>query len=361
MTGTMTWVGLDVHARSTQAAALDASTGELSRMRFGPGVQAPVAWLSSLPGPVSACYEAGPTGFGLYRALTEAGVAVQVIAPGKTPRGPSDRIKTDRKDAELLARQLLAGSLTAVVVPAVEVEAAREMTRAHDSCRQELMRARHRVSKMLLRHGRVYPKPRTWTAEHRRWLSEQRFPQTPSDTVFADLLAAVDGISARKAAIALGLSALATEERWWPTAARLRAFRGIDTLTALSIHLELGGDWRRFERATALSAWLGLTPSLSQSGESSRQGAITKTGSMLARRLLVESAWHYGRAPRLGATLANRQLGQPDHILAISNRAQQRLHRVNRRVRARGKPHNVTVVACARELACFLWAAATAD
>jgi transposase len=361
MSGTMTWVGLDVHARSTYAAAIDVMTGELSRVRFGPGVQAPLEWLCSLPGPVKACYEAGPTGFGLYRALTAAGVAAQVIAPGKTPRGPSDRVKTDRKDAELLARQLLAGSLTAVVVPPIEVEAAREMTRAHDTCRQELMRARHRVSKMLLRHGLIYPKPKTWTAEHRRWLSQQRFQESPSDAVFADLLAAVDGITSRKAAIALRISQLATDEQWSPTVSRLRAFRGIDTLTALSIHLELGGDWRRFERATSLSSWLGLTPSLNQSGETSRQGAITKTGSMLARRLLVESAWHYSRQPRLGATLANRQQGQPDHILAISNSAQQRLHRVNRRMRARGKPHNVTVVACARELACFLWAAATAD
>jgi transposase len=328
MAGTMTWVGLDVHARSTHAAAIDVMTGELSRVRFGAGVEAPVAWLSSLSGPVKACYEAGPTGFGLYRALVEAGIAIDVIAPGKTPRGPSDRVKTDRKDAELLARQLMAGSLTAVVVPSPDVEAAREMTRAHDVCRQELMRARHRVSKMLLRHGRVYPKPKTWTAEHRRWLSQQRFPERPSDAVFADLLAAVDGISARKAAIALSLSSLASDERWWSTVARLRAFRGVDTLTALSIHLELGGDWERFERASALSAWLGLTPSLSQSGESSRQGAITKTGSMLARRLLVESAWHYGRPPRLGATLANRQQGQPEQVLAISNRAQQRLYRV---------------------------------
>ena len=114
----------------------------------------------------------------------------------------------------------------------------------------------------------------------------------------------------------------------------------------MSIHLELGGDWKRFERAPALGAWLGLTPTLSQSGESSRQGSITKTGSTLARRLLVESAWHYGREPRLGATLRNRQVGQPEHVLAIANRAQQRLYRVNRRMRARGKPHNVTVVAC---------------
>jgi transposase len=284
-----------------------------------------------------------------------------VIAPGKTPRGPSDRVKTDRKDAELLARLLLAGSLTRVVVPPLAVEAAREMTRAHDACRRDLMNARHRVSKMLLRHGMVYPKPKTWTAEHRRWMSAQQFDEPASSMVFADLIAAVDGLTSRKAAIALRLSELANDERWWPTVARLRSFRGIDTLTAFSLHLELGADWERFARAPALSAWLGLTPSLNQSGESSFQGAITKTGSTLARRLLVESAWHYSRLPRLGATLANRQAGQPEHILAISNRAQQRLYRVNRTMRARGKPHNVTVVACARELACFLWAAATAD
>jgi transposase len=134
MTGMVTYAGLDVHARSTYAAAIDVSTGELLRARFGPGIEEPVAWLAGLPGPVRACYEAGPTGFGLYRAATAAGVAVEVIAPGKTPRGPSDRVKTDRKDAELLARLLLAGSLTAVVVPPVEVEAARELMHAHDAC-----------------------------------------------------------------------------------------------------------------------------------------------------------------------------------------------------------------------------------
>jgi len=150
----MTFVGLDVHARSTHAAAIDVVTGELVRARFAPGVEALVAWLAGLPGSVRACYEAGPSGFGLYRAAVAAGLCVEVIAPGKTPRGPSDRVKTDRKDAELLARLLLAGSLTAVVVPPVEVEAARELTRAHDACRRDLMNARHRVSKMLLRHGR---------------------------------------------------------------------------------------------------------------------------------------------------------------------------------------------------------------
>jgi transposase len=361
MTGMVTYVGLDVHARSTHAAAIDVSTGELLRARFGPGVEEPVAWLAGLPGPVRACYEAGPTGFGLYRAASAAGVAVEVIAPGKTPRGPSDRVKTDRKDAELLARLLLAGSLSTVVVPPAEVEAARELMRSHDACRRDLMTARHRVSKMLLRHGRVYPESSTWTTRHRHWLARQQFQETASELVFADLLASVDGLTARKTAIAERLSRLAEDEAWWPTVARLRCFRGVDTLTAFALHLELGGDWQRFARANALSAWLGLIPSMHQSGESSHQGSITKTGSGFARRLLIESAWHYGREPRIGVTLKNRQQGQPEHVLQIANRAQHRLHRVYHRMRGRGKPHNVIVVACARELACFLWAAATAD
>ena len=361
MAETMTVAGFDVHARSMHAAAICVPTGELVRIRFGAGVQGPVEWLRSLPGPVRACYEAGPTGFGLYRAAIAAGIEMQVVAPGKTPRAASDRVKTDRKDAELLARLLLAGQLKPIAVPTPQVEAARELVRAHDAVRRDLMTARHRVSKMLLRHGIIYPELSTWTTRHRAWLSRQAFQEPVSDLAFADLVAAVDGLTARKAALAERISRLAVEGPWWPTVARLRAFRAIDTLSALAIHLELAGDWQRFQRPRSLAMWLGLTPSLEQSGESSRSGSITKTGSTLARRLLVEAAWHYARPPRIGVTLANRQKGQPDHVLQIANRAQQRLHRVHHSMRARGKHPNVTVVAVARELACFLWAAATTD
>jgi transposase len=361
MSGTMTFVGMDVHARSMHAAAIDVMSGELTRWRFRGDVETPVAWLRSLPAPVWACYEAGPTGFGLYRAAVAAGIRMDVIAPGKTPRGRSDRVKTDRKDAELLARNLMAGSLTAIPVPSVQVEAARELTRAHDMCRRDLMNARHRVSKMLLRHGRVYPKPSsTWSQAHRQWLAGQQFADPISELVYIDLLAAVDGLTARKQALGERISRLAIDGEWWPTVARLRCFRAVDTLTALSVHLELGADWARFEKAHRIGSWLGLTPTREQSGESDRQGSITKTGSTLARRLLVEAAWQYAREPRIGVTLAERQAGQPDHVLQIANRAQHRIHRVYTRMRARGKPHNVTIVACARELACFLWAAATA-
>jgi transposase len=194
----MTYVGFDVHARSAYAAAIDVMTGELTRVRFGPGIETPVDWLRTLSGPVRACYEAGPTGYGLYRAAVAAGIGMEVVAPGLTPRGRGDRVKTDRKDAELLARCLIAGSLTSVVVPSPKVEAGRELVRAHDACRRDLMNARHRVSKMLLRHGRVYPKPSSWTQEHRRWLAAQQFPEPISELTWADLIACVDGLTARK-------------------------------------------------------------------------------------------------------------------------------------------------------------------
>lgn len=360
MNGTMTWVGLDVHARSTHAAAIDSLSGELRRARFGGGTEEVVEWLGGLEGPVRAAYEAGPTGFGLMRAAAAAGIDVQVVAPSKTPRAPGDRVKTDRRDAELLARLLLAGQLKPVAVPPEWLEAIRHLARTREAVRRDLMRARHRVSKLLLVHGRVYPGKTTWGRDHRRWLGGQSFEHEAAELAYLDLLCAVDGLCARRTGLDERLSRLAQDERLWPTIARLRTFHGIDTLTALMLHLELGGDWGRFSSPRKLANWLGLTPSLQQSGESESQGQITKTGSAIARRLLVESAHHYSRPPRIGAALADRQAGQPDHVLQIARRAQRRLHRVGKSLRERGKPGNVATVAVARELACFLWAAATA-
>lgn len=360
MTGTMTWVGLDVHARSTHAAAIDVVTGELTRARFGSGSEPVVTWLSGLSAPVCAVYEAGPTGFGLYRAAREVGVAIEVVAPGKTARPTGDRVKSDRKDAELLARLAMAGQLRPVAVPDAFVEAARHLMRTREQVRGDLMRARHRVSKLLLSLGRVYAGTTAWNRDHRQWLGRQIFDQPATELAFIDLLAAVDGLIARKDALDERLSRLATDQRLWPTVARLRAFRGVDTLTALALHLELGGDWQRFSAPRRLFAWLGLTPTLEQSGQSKTQGSITKTGSSYARRLLVEAAWHYARRPAIGATLQNRQAGQPDHVLVIAWRAQHRLHRLHHRLTDRGKPSKLATVAVARELAGFLWAAATA-
>jgi len=360
VTQTMTWVGLDVHARSTHAAAIDRDSGELTRARFGAGVEQVTAWLQELPQPIHGCYEAGPTGYALYRATEAAGLRVDVVAPSKTPRAAADRVKTDRKDAELLVRLLLAGSLSAVAVPPASFEAARDLARAREQLRADLARLRQRVSKLLLRYGRVYDGGGTWTQAHRRWLAGQRFEHVSTELAYLDALAAIDGLLARRAALDERLSLLAAEPDHWPTVARLRCFRGIETLSALVLHLEVG-DFGRFRRPAQLAAWLGLVPSLHQSGESETRGSITKTGSGFARRILVEAAWHYLREPRIGLTLRDRQAGQPEHVLQIAWRAQHRLYRLHQRLRGRGKPGNVAVVAVARELACFLWAAAVAD
>jgi transposase len=210
---TMTYVGLDVHARSVHAAAIEVVSGELRRARFGGGSDEVIAWLAGLPQPLRGCYEAGPTGFGLYRAAEAAGVRVEVIAPSKTPRASGDRIKSDREDAELLARLLLAGQLKPVAVPPPAFEAARHLARAREQVRSDLMRCRHRVSKLLL-HGRVYDGS-AWTKTHRGWLERQRFDEAATELAYLDTLAAVDGLIARKAALDERLSRLAQEGEWW--------------------------------------------------------------------------------------------------------------------------------------------------
>jgi transposase len=265
-----------VHARSTHVAAIDSMTGELRRARFGPGLEPVVDWLGELAAPVPAAYEAGPTGYGLARMASAAGIEVAVVAPSKTPRASGDRVKTDRKDAELLARLLLAGQLRPVTVPPDWLEAIRHLARAREHVRRDLGRACQRVSKLLLVHGRVYPEPTTWNARHRRWLSGQTFEHEATELALIDLLAAVDGLSARRAALDERLSRLAQDPRLWPTVARLRCFRGVDTLTALLLHLELGGDRQRFHAPRRLSSWLGLVPTLEQSGESATQDTITR-------------------------------------------------------------------------------------
>ena len=244
----------------------------------------------------------------LARVAAAAGVDVMVVAPSKTPRARGDRVKNDRKDAELLARLLLAGELRPVTVPPDWLEAIRHLARAREQVRRDLSRARQRVSKLLLVEGRVYPGVTTWNQEHRRWLAAQQFRFESTELAFIDLLAAVDGLIARREVLDERLSRLALDERLWPTVSRLRAFRGVDTLTALLLHLELGGDWHRFRSPRQLGSWLGLTPSLDQSGESLTPAARSpRPAPAIARRLLVEAAWHYLREPRIGVTLKNRQ------------------------------------------------------
>lgn len=351
-------VGLDVHATKIVAATLDGETGELQFFRLGGEVGEAAALCAGLPRPVRAAYEAGPTGYGLARELERRGVQCVVAAPSKIPRAAGDRVKTDRRDAELLVRLLLAGKLHPVRVPGPEEEALRDLVRAREAVRVDLMRCRHRLSKLLLRHGIRFEDGRAWTDRHRAWLAEVEFDRPAAQATFADACGAVDVLCHRRAALEREIVALLAGSPWQPEVARLRCLRGIDTLTAAGLCAEIG-DFCRFAHPGQLMSYVGLVPCESTTGEQRRLGQITKTGSGHARRLLVEAAWHYRPRPRIGRALKDRQDDQPAHAIAISWSAQQRLHRTWARLEARAKRRTIIAVAVARELAGFCWSITT--
>jgi transposase len=308
---------------------------------------------------VRCCYEAGPCGFELQRALTTHSIPCELIAPALIPRRPGDRIKTDRRDAGQLAILYRAGALTAIHIPTDQEEAARDLLRCREDMRADLLRARHRLSKFLLRHGRRFTATKkAWSKRHYAWLRAQTWPITALDQTHRAYLRTVDEIEARLRDLETELRALLALEPLRDRVRRLRCFRGIDDLTALTIAAELG-DARRFPTAPSIMAFVGLVPSEHSSGAKRAQGGITKTGNAHLRRVLVESAWHYRHHPFVSATLRARQQDAPADSVARAWTAQQRLYRRYQRFAARGKPKQHIVTAVARELAGFVWAALT--
>jgi len=308
-------------------------------------------------GPVQCCYEAGPCGFDLQRALTARDIPCDVIAPALIPRRAGDRIKTDRRDASQLAVLYRAGALTAIHIPTEQEEAARDLLRCREDIRADLLRARHRLSKFLLRHGRRFTgTKKAWSKRHDAWLRTQLWPLPALDQTHAAYLRTVDEAVARLRSVEDDLRGLLTLESLRPRVERLRCFRGIDDLTALTIAAELG-DPRRFPSAPRAMAFVGLVPSEHSSGTKRARGAITKTGNAHLRRVLVEAAWHYRHRPFVGAALRRRQRGAPAASVAHAWTAQQRLYRRYHRLAGRGKVKQLVNTAVARELTGFVWAA----
>jgi transposase len=359
MSESMALVGLDVHQAQSVAAVLDPVSGELrvERLRGEPAVVVP-GLLEALGRPVRAVYEAGPTGFGLARAATARGLDVRVIAPGSIPKAPGDRVKTDRRDAKRLVRLFAAGELSFAFVPSEADERFRDLVRCIDDARRDLMRSRHRLSKFLLRRGLRFA-GRAWTQSHGRWLGQLSFDDAVSQAVLVDYLCAVDALVHRRRSLIAALQDAVPASSHAATIARLRCFRGINTLTAAGLCAEVG-RFERFAKPSLLSGFLGIVPCEFTSDSKRVQGQITKAGPTHARRLLVEAAHHYRRRPRISSELAARHAGQDPRVIQIAWRAQRRLHsRWAHLGDQRGKPTGTVAVACARELAAFCWEAAT--
>src|SRR6202521_892867 len=359
MKDVITYVGMDAHKKDLFIAMLVGNQTTPVTWQLANEPQAVRRLVRKLerdaPGPVRVCYEAGPCGYALQRRLTTPRVSCQVIAPALIPRKPGERIKTNRRDARKLAELLRAGLLTEVRPPTPAEEAVRDLCRARDDAREDFQRCRHRLGKLLLRRGLHYS-GRNWTRAHRQWIESLEWSQPAERVVVDDYLLAIDHTEARLIELDARLTEIAQAAPYSEPVAWLRCFRGVDTLTAILIVAELH-DFRRFHTPRALMAYVGLVPGEHSSGEKHRYGRITRTRNALVRRLLVEPAWHYQHQPGVGVALTRRRKGQPGRVIAIADKAQQRLCRRFRRLAEQHKPAPKIAVAIARELAGFLWAA----
>lgn len=355
-----TFVGMDVHkqdivvavlvGRRKQAVEFTVSNTAEGRRRLFRRLR------KTAPGGILACYEAGPCGYVLQREAAGLDIACEVIAPSMIPRKPGDRVKTDRRDARQLAEMLRAGLLTTVAPPSPSEEALRDLVRARQAANVDLTRVRHRLSKFLLRHGRHYPANRSaWTGTHRRWLEGQVFAEPAARIAYADLRLAVTQLEERLTLLDAELERLAADSAVSEPVGWLRCFRGIDTISAITLVAELY-QVARFSEPRALMAYLGLVPSEYSSGGRRRRGSITKAGNAHVRRVLVSAARHAGRRPGVSRVVGRRRAGQPAWVIAIADRAQRRLYQRHRRLAEAGKGPSKVTVAVAREFVGFIWA-----
>lgn len=357
----ITYVGLDVH-KETIAVALADGGGRGDVRAFGQIVNNPAALsrlLTKLVQPGRAlkfCYEAGPCGYGIQRQLTDAGHDCVVVAPSLIPRKPGDRIKTDRRDANNLARLHRAGELSAVWIPDPAHEAMRDLVRARLAAVRSLRQARQQLSGFLLRHGFHYGRP-AWTQMHRRWLAGLRFEQPIHHIVIEDHIATIEAATERRDRLTKQIEIMLSDWSLAPVVLALQSLRGMALVTAATIIAELG-DLSRFTNPRQLMAYLGLVPSEHSSGGTRRQGGITKAGNTTARRMLIEAAWSYRFPAKISREQLIRQEQLPKPICDTAWKAQLRLCSRYRKLARAGKPVTTVTTAIARELSGFVWSIA---
>jgi transposase len=349
---------MDVHKASITVAFADAGrNGEIRR--FGEIANTPDA-VAKLVKKISTrhriaeyCYEAGPCGYVVFRQLSALGMTCRVVAPGRTPQAPTDRIKNDTRDAEKLARLARAGELTYVWVPDPVHEAMRDLVRARYIAAKDVRNARAHIQMFLLRIG-VRFDGKNWTGRHRIWLSDRQFEHAGQQIAFQSFLNRVEQAEARKTQLETQIAELCSAWSLAPVVIALQALKGVGPVIAATLAAEIG-DFARFENPRHLMAWLGLVPGEHSSGGSVRQRGITKAGNTAARSLLFEAAWSYRTTPKVGQWQLTRRPELDQEFKDIAWKAQLRLHGRYRRLVARGKRSNVAITAIARELVGFIW------
>ena len=343
-------------ARTFSGCGLDGDTGEVFQRRLCPDHREVLEWGVGLPAPVAVTYEAGPTGFGLARALIGAGIDCLVAAPSKLQRPAGDRVKTDARDAAHLARLLHLGQVVEVAIPSPAQEAARDLVRAREDCRGDLMSAQHRLSKLLLRQGIVYYGGQAWTGKHELWLRAQRFDTAGLQLAYDAAFDAMVCCMHRRDRLDEAITAMAADSEFTAVVGRLGCLRGVSTLTAFGLAVEIG-DWSRLT-GRSIGAYLGLVPTEYSSGAARVQGGVTKTGNGHARRLLVEAAWHHRAAYRPSRDLRRRWDAATPAARARGHAANHRLHTRWAGFDKRKKRPVIANAVIARELAGWCWSLA---
>lgn len=355
------FVGLDVHKDSIAIAVAEAdSSSRPDVVATVPNeTRAVLKQLKKLGAAANlrCCYEAGPTGLGLYRGLKAAGICCVVVAPSLVPQKSGDRVKTDSRDAVKLARFLRSGDLTPIHVHDEASEAMRDLERARDDAKNAERVARQQLSKFLLRHGRIYPGKTTWTKQHMEWIRGQHFEQEAHNRVLPEYVRAVEEAGARVERLSKDIMELVETWHLKPLVNALQALRGVRTLSAVILAAELG-DMTRFATAPQMMAFVGLVPSEHSSGGTQKRGGITRTGNGHVRRVLTEAAWAYRYRPAMSHAIRKRNEEASPEVQSIAWKAQGRLHGRYKRMMARGKNKQQTVTAVARELVGFVWAVA---